>query len=451
MFFRRSVQVFVLCNLCICFFTSVHNSFASTPAEWTVMVYLNADNNLEPFGLRDFLEMASVDDSSQINVVVQFDRHPGYSPDFDDWSGTLRFHVKKGMKPLPDQAIEDLGEVDMGEGASVVDFVDWGMQKFPAKRYMLVIWDHGQGWRFKSAVTPIRDISRSAFTEMKNSIPGLKDVKPLIPAFSVSPGPVRYSSSDESSSSKLYNRDLQDALEGYLGAKRLDVIGFDACLMAMVETAFALRKVGHVLVASEELEPGDGWDYSRWLGELVKNPTADAKGLGKIVVQAYRDAYKTSFEVTLSAIDLEKTDQVAGKISLLADACRLKLSTELANIKAARGACSNYAPGYGLHGIDLAQFCKELESRTTTSTIKNLASDLRADVSAQVIDAFASSDRQGTFGSYGLAIYFPHRKAAYNSDPDKIGYTESNLIYPVQFVQQHKWDNFLQEYFVVVP
>ena len=51
------------------------------------------------------------------------------------------------MEPLPANAVEDLGEVNMGDGKALGDFITWGIQQYPAKRYMLVIWDHGQGWR----------------------------------------------------------------------------------------------------------------------------------------------------------------------------------------------------------------------------------------------------------------------------------------------------------------
>ena len=139
--------------------------------EWTILVFLNADNNLEPFGLKDFAEMAKVGSTNLVNVVVQFDRIPGWAVDaHDDWTGTLRFKVTKDMKPTVANAVENLGEVDMGDGKVLADFVEWGMAKYPAKRFMLVIWDHGQGWRFEQAITPahiagrrqsLLDLSRS--------------------------------------------------------------------------------------------------------------------------------------------------------------------------------------------------------------------------------------------------------------------------------------------------
>jgi hypothetical protein len=126
---------------------------AATPkAAWTIMVFLNADNNLEVFGLKDFHEMAQVGSSDKVNIIVQMDRTPGYATTASDWKQTLRFRVAKGMEPLPRNAVMDLGEVNMGEGKTLVDFIKWSMSAYPAEKYMLVIWDHGDGWRLLDTI-----------------------------------------------------------------------------------------------------------------------------------------------------------------------------------------------------------------------------------------------------------------------------------------------------------
>ena len=120
-----------------------HTSHAK--AEWTVMVFLNADNNLEEFGLEDFQEMAKVGSSDKLNIVVQFDRTPGYAKSTPDWTQTLRFRVTKDMKALPANALADIGEQNMGDGKTLEQFVSWAMKEYPANHYMLDVWDHGQG------------------------------------------------------------------------------------------------------------------------------------------------------------------------------------------------------------------------------------------------------------------------------------------------------------------
>jgi hypothetical protein len=435
-------------------------------AEWTIMVFLNGDNNLEPFGLKDFEEMAQVGSTDKVNIVVQFDRSPSFSGGQGNWTQTLRFLVKKDMKPLPADAVEDIGEVNMGDGQVLADFVNWAKEKFPAKHYMLDIWDHGQGWRFQEATrVMVRDPdglaadseAHLAFREKQlEKVParfrGEADSRALPREDQVVEGTVRYISSDDTSNDHLFNREIQDSLEEALVDERLDLIGFDACLMAMVETAYAMRNVANVMVGSEELEPGDGWDYERFLTKLIDNPTMDAEGLGQVLVDAYKERYSGDDEtVTLSAVRLSQIRRQAGAINRFANACQVRLGSEGAMLREAREACENYAPGYGLHGIDLDCFCEQVEEKTSDGTLQSRAKAVRTEIQALVIHNYAGTERQGNFGSKGLAIYFPLTKALFDVDPDNEGYLESNTNYPVQFVQDYRWDNFLHAYFVLNP
>lgn len=447
-------------------------------AEWTVMVFLNADNNLERFALLDFKEMAEIGSTDEVNIITQFDRSGSWATSYGDWTQCLRFRVAKDMAPLPQNALEDLGEVNMGDGQVLADFVQWTMQAYPAKRYMLDIWDHGQGWRFDEArlvegtaeekaayrafrretsAAEIRDrATRRAAGEASAGAPapagdGLRGISPG----RVIESSYRYVSIDDSSQDKLYNREIQDSLLALLHGQRLDLIGFDACLMAMVETGYALRDVCNVMVGSEELEPGDGWDYGDWMKRLVADPTMDAAELGKVLVESYRMYYESpdteDTEVTLSAIDLSHMASLAELIDALADELRQKLPVELANIRQARKNCFVYAPGYGLHGIDLVHFCEQLGTATQDTALRSKAQAVGAAVSACVVANYAGPDRQDNYGSRGLAIYFPARRALFNTDPDGEGYKKANTHYPVEFVQSHRWADFLQEYYKLVP
>lgn len=436
---------------------------ASEQAEWTIMVFLNADNNLEPFGIRDFLEMAKVGSSDSINIIVQFDRTPGESDEFEDWTNTLRFRVGKNMTPIPANAVEDIGEADMGSGDTLAQFVQWATTKYPAKRYLLDIWDHGQGWRFRRAVTPsMAGTPDSKFLSSQllkfkkqqfDLIGKTFDEKALpIPVDRVLPPTYRYVSHDDSSGTKLYNRVIQDSLKAQLQGKKLDVIGFDACLMSMTETAFAMREIAQVMVGSEELEPGAGWNYEKFLSKLAANPAADARAVGEMLVLAYKEHYSGfDEETTLSAVDLTKVETLGTSISMLADLSRSKLSAEHSNILKARRECANYAPGRGLHGIDLARYCQQLALCTTDADLKTAAQAVDLGVKGMVTANFAGADRQGKFGSAGLAIYFPGSKTEFLSDPDRKGYEKTNVIHPVEFVQKHTWPDFLQAYFVITP
>jgi hypothetical protein len=258
-------------------------------------------------------------------------------------------------------------------------------------------------------------------------------------------------SNDDDTGDKLYNRAIQDALTALLGGTRLDVIAFDACLMAMVETAYAFREIADVMVGSEELEPGNGWNYTRWLQPLV-----DAKGkveaseMGRLLVRAMEAEYGNSDATTLSATDLHKVSALATAVSNFSDTAVPLLTSELASFRAARNACKNYAPGYGLHSIDLGHLVSQVEANTSSPALKQRAADVRARLNDLIVDNYASTKRQGPYGSTGLGIYYPSSATAHDSDPDREGYDAANTHFPVEFVHKEKWATFVREYWKLV-
>ena len=117
---------------------------ALADAQWTFMVYLDGDNNLESAGIDDFLEMSSVGSDLNVNIVVQFDRIDGYDSSYDDWKTCKRFLITSGMTPTTANAIADIGEANMGDPATLTAFIDWATTAYPASRYALVLWNHGE-------------------------------------------------------------------------------------------------------------------------------------------------------------------------------------------------------------------------------------------------------------------------------------------------------------------
>ncbi len=117
------------------------------------MVYMNAKNNLEPAGITNFLQMAQVGSTDRVNILVELGRpeKTRYTKVEGNWTGVLRFRVEKSMHPIPASAIDPdnptVRHADMGSGAVLADFVQWAELNYPAKKTMLLIWNHGQGWR----------------------------------------------------------------------------------------------------------------------------------------------------------------------------------------------------------------------------------------------------------------------------------------------------------------
>lgn len=439
----RLVEIFIVLS-CLPF---VQTAYAQPPAvaEWTVMVFMNGDNNLSDATGDDFVEMAKVGSDANIKVVTQIDRF-GDPSDDERWGQTFRFYITKDLIDVPGKAIKIpvLQEQNMGAGQTLIDFVRWAKTDYPAKKYMLIIWDHGQGWRLMLADKAKKETDAS-FTG------GRKE-------YAASMGTAHFStvksiSHDETDKDELYNLEIRDALAA-LKSEKIDVLGFDACLMSMVETAYAFRDVAKFMVGSQEVIPNSGWQYSDWLAKLRKAPASTPKELAQIVVQSYKDTYrKIDPTTTLSAIDLAGAEASAVAIDGLAQVLLTKLGSHSAEIIDARNQCDTYAPEYGpFYHIDITRFCQQLIRATTDAAIKAAADRVIMTVNSQVTANYQGRERLSNFGSNGLCIYFPPNKKSYDDDLiAEHGYEKDNTKFPVEFVQKYRWADFIHAYLKLVP
>lgn len=430
-------------------------------AEWTVMLYMNADNDLDPYALMDFEEMAAVRHSPRVNVVVQLDRYGSGDTDAQ-WGETRRFLMREYLKPTRSNSLRGFAEeANMGDPATLGNFVSWARRQYPAERYMLVIWSHGDGWRRPERATPgrrgtpdVRERERVVKKAEELLTNGLLTEDALASlGLEQTPlgGQYRTISQDETNNhDPLYNREIQDALEGVPGGARLDVVGFDSCLMQMLETGYAMRNAAGVMVGSEELEPLRGWQYGDWLQSLADAPDVDGPTLGRLLVESYRKTYDgIASNTTLSAIKLSggEINRLAEAVSLLSRELMNSLAAEWQQIRDARRGCNVFAPGRGYHGVDLHRFASNLASAGVNPRLRARAAEVALLLEGLVIHNYSGRERQGAFGGRGLSIYFPASRVAYWSDKYWEAYNETNKRYVVQFVTDHLWDNFLHAYF----
>jgi len=414
--------------------------------EWTIMIYMNGKNNLEPDALNNFHAMASVGSSDKVALVAQLGRPKKHHTAADgNWSGVYRFLIGKNQLPRPQSAVGKVAAgaaSDMGRPQALTDFIKWSKAKYPAKRYMLIVWNHGQGYRLMLALLAA-----------KRNIASRTLASPPVPKPGFGPiGGFRAVSSDEDTGSILYNVEVQQAIAASFGAtSKLDIIGFDACLMSMIETAYALKSSAKLMVASEELEPGDGWQYAKWVHKLVASPNMDAAALGRAVVDSYGAHYGDSYFTTLSMIDLSKVGEVASELSQMSDAIRKGGATELATMRAARADLSAYGdwdhpPSY--LSVDLVTLLDRYKSKTPTTALQQQADKLATSVRSIVLANYASQRSQGTpgdslYGSRGLAIYYPGTLENFQDDYFHTGYLKTNKDRPIEFVRKERWADLL--------
>jgi hypothetical protein len=349
---------------------------------WTFMVYLDADNDLEHYGILNMNQMEEVGSDSDINIVVQMDRHESYDDSNGDWHTTRRYYVTQDQDSavINSTLIEDLGELDMADPENLHDFVEWAMENYPASHYCLVIWNHGSGWVPKGGFDATRAVVY-----------------------------------DDTSGSIMSMPELRLALTGF----DLDMVAFDACYMGMLEVAYEIAQSCDYVVASEESPPGAGYPYDQFLSVLAATPSMDAETFGRQIVDDYVEAY---YSVTESLISTANLEPLAGAVGSLAQALLSDFPSHQAAYETARDTCQAFSGAS--YYKDLYDFCTVLREASDSSAVDTAAQAVRAAVTDAVLhEAHGGSSLAD---SHGVSIYIPGRSGEYF-----LGYTD------LRFTQNH--------------
>lgn len=345
-------------------------------ADWTVLVYMASDNDLESSALADLREIAQVGSSARVTVVAQVDRmtsSQGWdSPTAGNWSGTKRFLIEPGMEPDAAMAIACLDELNTGDPDTLSDFIAWGMDTYPATHYALILWSHGGSWM------------------------GL-------------------ASDETSGGDSLSLPELGAALASAhirSGGVTLDLIGFDACLMGQLDVFQTIAPYARVAVASAEIEPTQGWAWDVWLRALTANPDQDAASIAGIIVDSYVHSYQGSDDVTLAAFDLAQVGQISADLDRLTSALLAGTSADGSRISLARTAAATYAPSTpdAYNAVDLGDLIQLLGSNGASHEVVVAAEETgRAIQHARLAYGAGQSHNNGS----GISIYFPPTAAQY--------------------------------------
>lgn len=391
---------------------------------WTVMVYMAGDNSLDPEGVQDLKEMKKVGSSDELNIIAEFDRAEGHM--------ARRYYLRKGGIVTGD-AVDSLGAINTGDPKFLSDFIQWGVSNYPADRYMLVLWNHGQGWDDTDiyADERFRSLRRLATGRVRHAL-FHTSVRNMLEKASRD-STARAILLDDNAKDFLDNQEMKGVLDdtAKLLGRKLDILGMDACLMSMAEIGFQIRDTTAYTVGSEQTEPGEGWPYDTILGALAKNPAMKPPDLSALIVAKYLDSYKDTDGVTLSACDLSKADSLATAVTGLASELRASLSDAVSKqrILSVRYRVQSYDVA---DNIDLVDFCSLLVEAGAAASV--------ATACKNVIEV-AKNDyvvKQGYKGeamknSNGAAIYFPLRSVS--------------PLYPgLEFSEKTGWDKFLKAY-----
>jgi hypothetical protein len=404
---------------------------AQDPANWTILHYTDVDNSLEGAALNDYYEMQSAGSGNGVNIVTQFDRAEGYESRFGDWTDTRRFFIEP-VPPLPDldmegkreavvsffveqgadeadiraQAaelddalvakifeaynlgvsfdqtpVEYLDEVDMGDPQSLTDFLVWGVQNYPAEHYMVVIGSHGAGWR------------------------GI--------------GP------DEGGGDSILELTEIDAAFGearaQLGIEKFDIVGFDACLMAVIDVAVTLETHADYVLFSQEVIPSNGWEYANSIIDMQNNPDWDAFQVGAVFIDNYIAYYAgvgARTKVGLSLVETAGLPNLLGALQTFGDAVAASPVELLSPLGVARNNSQTFGTSLGDRAdyysyVDLRDFMTWFSVQTTiTDEAYNAAQAVMAAYDAAVVYALSDSALPG---ATGLALYLPSGPGYYEA------------------------------------
>lgn len=362
---------------------------------WTAILYLAGDTNLwreyQPY--IDQLQGLLSAKSDFLDIVVLLDLAAEANT-----PGTVRLHLQ------PDGVYTDgvnrwnMGELNMGDPRTLVNFTQWAIRNYPAEHYYLAIDDHG------------------------NSVGGI-------------------AWDDTSDGDNLRPRELYETFKELTnnGAHRLDVIDWEACLMLTYEGAYDMRRFADYLFGFESASYG-GDTYASYFGSLTATTTP------RQFVENAVDAYfrNRSGAVVGAAIDLGQMEAVAGAVNTLSAGLLTELGTSKDAMTAARSAAQKFEVDGDIritdedYYLDLWHLADRLANQVPA--VSGAANGVKSAVDSAVIDfKVQSSPGEDHGNAHGLSIYWPNWVSGAYGD-----YVNGNLF---RVTQDGQWDEFMNAYF----
>ncbi len=328
----------------------------------TIMVYMCGTDLESKYGMgtSDLQEMLGADLGDNVNLLVYTGGCRQWKNNTVSSSVNQIYQIKDGkLKVLEKNA----GEVSMTTPDTLADFIKYCDKKFPANRNMLIFWDHGGG-----------SISGYGYDE-------------------------KFARSGSMNLAEI-NQALEDADVAF------DFIGFDACLMATLETALMLSPYADYMIASEETEPGVGWYYTDWLTALGDNSSMPTIEIGKNIVDDFVDTCAKKCQgqkTTLSVVDLAELEMTVPKelAAFAKSASELISNNEYQTVSDARYNTREFAQSSAIDQVDLAHLAE------------NLGTEEGKGLAEAILNAVKYNRTSSNMtNAYGLSIYFPYKKTS---------------------------------------
>lgn len=359
-----------------------------TQAKWTILGYIDGNCYLDetPVGsffitkVQDMEEVGSTDDVNII-VMVSSKKTGGVAKYY-----YVEKHLDEPVDTISSKELKDMGSVDMSDGNVLAEFINYvlGKKEYEAQHYMLILADHGGGWR------------GVCWDEIQDPQGGACITMP----------------------------ELRSALSST--GKKFDIIAFDACLMGMFEVAYEIREFANYMIASQNVT----WatidiGYKEWLTSLVANPDTDAKELAENIAKAiYNAGVAAAKEVVTASIDLSKVNHLGTTLNDLLT--YLLVGTYGEGIQNARNMC--YVEPNAPDFVDLKEFVSKVKQEPDVSQVPRIVTAAEALENA-IVGAVPFKKGNVQYPRNGLSLYFPvsrqHYTAADSANYAKLSFSET--------------------------
>lgn len=411
----------------------------------TFMTYMAADNNLAFFARKNLDQQAQIGSNNLINIVTELDTRLS-----GNQKVTKLYYVQKNQLVILNNDDPSYQKMDSGDPETLIKFCRFAIKNFPADHYVLVLWNHGTGCidigqysAFNSSKL-FRYNTDLNMLELDRSMPFLEFITQSLP----DPRGLCF---DDTTGHYITNQGLEYALNTIcnecLNGKKLDIIGFDACLMSMLEIGNIIKDYAHYMVGSQEVELALGWRY-----DLVLEPATQHRmnmhTFAQHIVEAYREMYqKITKDYTQSAVALEKLQQLEDNVSHVASLFLDALQNEKSNtiqdaLKASRHKlfCTHFVEQ---SFIDLWHFYSNILNNTHKFQFKNSAigATIKSEINKTLQQGISIMQQLiianvvgiGLPKAKGISIYFPEHRI-HNSYPH------------TKFAQTNTWSTFIRKY-----
>jgi len=434
--------------------------------EWTIMIYMAGDNNLAvdmAYAMEQIKGVAASGADSP-NLFVYYDGNsPAIPTLYCDFSepGKARY-VRSYKVPNKTYHVPKKENENAANSRSILNFVDWCVNKVEvendgeitfgrrAQKYALIFSGHSLGFQdiglFKDE-TSGRSMKMTDFYDMlQGLVSNKKNLQELAEA----------------------NNWLEDdqKVENALLGQKLDLLGFDSCVMGMLEVGYQFNQVAKTMIASEGSVPSAGWTYAKILGSLGREQcrNLDTRSVAEMFVKEFihsQDSYTVGgVSVDMAAWDLGRFDNLADVFDELAEALiqcfkdpqsRIYRQMERA-ILHVHWKCQSYMYD---QNVDLGDFCElldrecgliadELGGDEDTNVLKRVQKECRGVLKelqkAVILGGFSGGGYQY---SNGISVFFPWSRDAY-----EVSRKNYETLWFAKDVKRERlsWTDFLKKY-----